>query len=95
MFQNEFAYSIADALSLGTERSGTKFAINRSLSTDVPLQSAIKIAKFILSNIIPKRDIKYREQIWMAGEEKENYERTDESDSYRNCEGGKRKRYDH
>ena len=26
VFPNEFAYSIADALSLGTERSGTKFA---------------------------------------------------------------------
>ena len=24
--RNEFAYSIADALSLGTERNGTKFA---------------------------------------------------------------------
>ena len=40
----------ADALSLGTECSGTKFAINCSLSADIPLQSAIRIAKFILGH---------------------------------------------
>ena len=50
----EFAYSIADALSLGTECSGTKFAINCSLSADIPLQSAIRIAKFILRSTFPK-----------------------------------------
>ena len=55
VFLDEFAYSIADALSLGTECSGTKFAINCSLSADIPLQSAIRIAKFILRNTFLKK----------------------------------------
>ena len=49
---NEFAYSIADTLSLESQRSGTKFVKKHSLSTDVALRSAIRIAKFILGTQI-------------------------------------------